>query len=150
MFARNDIIQFISRIIINVKEKKEARENILKFRRYLELTQMADAKTLEKIDKIVLCLDSILQIKQVMDEYTYKNNKKNTIPRIKNTTNKISSMPTLESMIEDKPITNNIEQSEVIKSIETNIQKNKELNTTFKNRVYEEVKKELIDKGYVE
>ncbi len=67
MFARNDIIQFISRIIINVKEKKEARENILKFRRYLELTQMADAKTLEKIDKIVLCLDSILQIKQVMD-----------------------------------------------------------------------------------
>ena len=67
MFARNDIIQFISRIIINVKEKKEARENILKFRRYLELTQMADAKTLEKIDKIVICLDSILQIKQVMD-----------------------------------------------------------------------------------
>ena len=78
------------------------------------------------------------------------NNINTSIENYKNTTNKISSMPTLESMIEDKPITNNIEQSEVIKSIETNIQKNKELNTTFKNRVYEELKKELIDKGYVE
>lgn len=64
MFDEPEIIEFINRIInfqdISVEEIKE---NIKKFYEYLVLTKMCEDCVLEKILKIIDCLDEILALK---------------------------------------------------------------------------------------
>lgn len=64
MFIETDIIEFINRIInSNKSNNSEIKNNIIKFRDYLVLTQMTDQETIDKVDKIISCLDSIINIK---------------------------------------------------------------------------------------
>ncbi len=64
MFIEQDIIEFINRIInSNKSNNSEIKNNIIKFRDYLVLTQMTDQETIDKVDKIISCLDSLLHIK---------------------------------------------------------------------------------------
>ena len=59
-----NIIEFINRIINSPKgNNKDIKNNIILFRDYLALTQMTDQGTIDKVDKIIACLDSILNIK---------------------------------------------------------------------------------------
>lgn len=70
MFLRNDIVEFINKII-NVENitKEEIENNIKEFHKYLKLTKMADEKTLKVIDKIVDCLPQILVLKQKLGTF---------------------------------------------------------------------------------
>ena len=64
MFIETDIIEFINRIInSNKSNNSEIKNNIIKFRDQLVLTQMTDQETIDKVDKIISCLDSIINIK---------------------------------------------------------------------------------------
>ena len=64
MFIETDIIEFINRIInSNKSNNSEIKNNIIKFRDYLVLTQMTDQETIDKVDKTISCLDSIINIK---------------------------------------------------------------------------------------
>lgn len=65
MFLTNDVLEFINKIInqSDVSQKELVKENIMKFRKYLELTQMADKVTLANIDVIVDCLDELMTLK---------------------------------------------------------------------------------------
>lgn len=66
MFNEKNIIEFINKIInqSDVGVQPETEENIRKFRRYLELTQMCDQETLEKIDKVLTCYGSLMDLKR--------------------------------------------------------------------------------------
>lgn len=65
MFNQPSIIEFINKIInkTNTENKEEVEENLKKFRSYLELTQMCDSETLSKVDKVLACYDSLMDIK---------------------------------------------------------------------------------------
>ena len=74
MFEESAIIEFINRLINCTDEKNEAiKINIMKFRDYLVLTKMVEAKTIIKIDNILSCLDSILQIRNLMGGFDITN-----------------------------------------------------------------------------
>ena len=66
MFNEENIIEFINKIInqADVNAKYETQENIRKFRTYLDLTQMCDEETLDKIDKVLDCYDSLMNLKE--------------------------------------------------------------------------------------
>ena len=71
------------------------------------------------------------QIKQVMDEYTYKNNKKNTIPRIKNTSNKISSeitFPQIKITSNEVNKKEDFQTTQVLKTLTNTPKANKKIN----------------------
>lgn len=65
MFDQNNIIEFINKLINQVDscENEEVEENLRKFRAYLELTQMCDGETLAKVDKVLDCYDSLVNIR---------------------------------------------------------------------------------------
>lgn len=65
MFDEVEIIEFINRIINseNIKEQ-DIKHNIMKFYEYLELTQMCDEETSEKLSSIIRCLNEILILKR--------------------------------------------------------------------------------------
>ena len=96
MFLRNDIVEFINKIINAENIKKDEMENNIKeFYKYLKLTKMADEKTLEFVDKVVDCLPQILVLKEKLGTFdismflndeekinkntSKKNNKKTTV-----------------------------------------------------------------------
>lgn len=66
MFIREDLIEFINRIINSSQKEEEIKTNIEKFVEYLNLTKMADKETVTQIELILSCLDSVLEIKKVM------------------------------------------------------------------------------------
>ena len=66
MFIREDLIEFINRIINSSQKEEEIKTNIEKFVEYLNLTKMADKETITQIELILSCLDSVLEIKKVM------------------------------------------------------------------------------------
>ena len=70
MFLRNDIVEFINKII-NVENipKEEIENNIEEFYKYLKLTKMTDEKTLEVIYKIIDCLPQILILKEKLGTF---------------------------------------------------------------------------------
>lgn len=65
MFDQNNIIEFINKLVNQVDscENEEVEANLRKFRAYLELTQMCDGETLAKVDKVLECYDSLVNIK---------------------------------------------------------------------------------------
>ena len=67
MFDKTEIIEFFNRII-NAPELKEQeiKQNVSKFYEYLELTQMCDEASLNKLSKIIICLNEILAIKKTV------------------------------------------------------------------------------------
>lgn len=64
MFKQESIIEFINKIVNQVEETEEAEENLRKFRAYLELTEMCDSETLARVDKVLDCYDSIINLKR--------------------------------------------------------------------------------------
>lgn len=64
MFDQDNIIEFINKIINQVEEVGDAEVNLRKFRDYLELTEMCDNETLAKVDKVLDCYDSIINLKR--------------------------------------------------------------------------------------
>jgi len=74
MFLNKDIIDFINKII-NSHEVKEhdLEKNIKEFRNYLNLTKMADTKTLASVDKIIECLPEIISLKKKIGYIDIKN-----------------------------------------------------------------------------
>ncbi len=65
MFLNKDIIEFINKIInqASISDSESIKENILKFKNYLELTKMCDKKSLEDIDVIINCVDELIRLK---------------------------------------------------------------------------------------
>lgn len=65
MFLNKDIIEFINKIInqASISDSESIKENILKFKNYLELTKMCDKKSLEDIDVIINCVDELIGLK---------------------------------------------------------------------------------------
>lgn len=70
MFLRNDIVEFINKII-NVEgvNKEEIENNIKEFSKYLNLTKMADEKTLKIVNTIVDCLPQIVVLKEKLGTF---------------------------------------------------------------------------------
>ena len=70
MFLKNDIVEFINKIINAENIKKDEMENNIKeFCKYLKLTKMADEKTLKFVDKVVDCLPQILVLKEKLGTF---------------------------------------------------------------------------------
>ena len=67
MFDEQEIIEFFNRIINapNINNQ-EIKVNVTKFYEYLVLTKMCDEETLEKLSKIVICINEIITIKKTM------------------------------------------------------------------------------------
>lgn len=67
MFDEQEIIEFFNRII-NAPDTSntEIKINITKFFEYLVLTKMCDEEALQKLSKIVTCINEILTIKKTM------------------------------------------------------------------------------------
>ena len=67
MFDEQEIIEFFNRII-NATDLKdqEIKINVTKFYEYLVLTKMCDEESLEKLSKIVMCLNEILSIRKTI------------------------------------------------------------------------------------
>lgn len=88
MFEQDNIIEFINKIINydDDKTSEETQENLRKFRSYLELTQMCDSDTLDKVDKVLECYDSLVDIKRsfgfVDVSSLFDNEKKDTVRRL--------------------------------------------------------------------
>lgn len=70
MFLHMDIIEFINKIInqSKVSDKVVVKQNIMKFREYLKLTQMCDDATLADIDIIIDCLDELMVLKSKLGD----------------------------------------------------------------------------------
>ena len=67
MFVETDVVEFINRIInVPKTNNSEVKKNIIKFRDYLVLTKMTDQETIDKVDKIIACLDSIITVKNTL------------------------------------------------------------------------------------
>ena len=92
MFLRNDIVEFINKII-NVEniQKEDIEKNIKEFYKYLKLTKMADEKTLEVIYKVIDCLPQILILKEKLGTFDI-----NTFLSEENTTKKTTHKPPKE------------------------------------------------------
>lgn len=65
MFNCDDIIEFMNKIInqTDIDDRSTVQNNLVQFRNYLELTKMCDKKTLDKVDKVMDCMDSIFDLK---------------------------------------------------------------------------------------
>lgn len=70
MFLHMDVIEFINKIInqSKVSDKVVVKQNIMKFREYLKLTQMCDEATLADIDIIIDCLDELMILKSKLGD----------------------------------------------------------------------------------
>lgn len=70
MFICDDILEFINRIInqSNVRDKMSIKQNIIKFREYLKLTQMVDEVTIADIDIIIDCFDELMTLKSKLGD----------------------------------------------------------------------------------
>ena len=67
MFDETEIIEFFNRIInTSDLEEQEIKQNVAKFYEYLELTQMCEESSLNKLSKIITCLNEILTIKKTV------------------------------------------------------------------------------------
>ena len=67
MFEEKEIIEFFNRIINSPSiSEEEINNNVTKFYEYLILTKMCDDELIEKISKIIACLNEILKIKRTM------------------------------------------------------------------------------------
>ena len=64
MFERQDLIDFVGKIINQSEKKNETKRNLEQFRSYLDLTKMADEKTLRDLDQVIDCTDELLAIKE--------------------------------------------------------------------------------------
>lgn len=64
MFERQDLIDFVGKIINESDKKEETKRNLKQFRSYLDLTKMADDNTLSDLDQIINCTDELLIIKE--------------------------------------------------------------------------------------
>lgn len=67
MFDEQEIIEFFNRIINapNISNE-EIQLNVTKFYEYLVLTKMCDEESLNKLSKIVTCLNELIKIKKTM------------------------------------------------------------------------------------
>ena len=70
MFLYGDVLEFINRIINQSKDddKDLIKQNIVKFKDYLELTKMVSSVTLDDIDIIVDCLDELMALKSKLGD----------------------------------------------------------------------------------
>ncbi|MGN1371973.1 MAG: hypothetical protein ACI4XM_06855 [Candidatus Coprovivens sp.] len=70
MFLYGDVLEFINRIINQSKDddKDLIKQNIIKFKDYLELTKMVSSVTLDDIDIIVDCLDELMALKNKLGD----------------------------------------------------------------------------------
>ena len=67
MFDEKEIIEFFNRIInTDNLDDKDIKNNVTKFFEYLVLTKMCDKETLEKLARIIACLNEILIIKKTI------------------------------------------------------------------------------------
>lgn len=87
-----DILEFFNRIINSDEiSEEEIKTNIKKFYTYLELTKMCSDEELEKLSKIVICINEILVLKKTLGHVDVNtlldNNKQYKLTR-KNTTNR--------------------------------------------------------------
>lgn len=64
MFERQDLIDFVGKIISQSTQKEETKRNLKQFRSYLDLTKMADDNTLSDLDQVIDCTDELLTIKE--------------------------------------------------------------------------------------
>ena len=64
MFERQDLIDFVGKIINESDKKEETKRNLKQFRSYLDLTKMVDENTLSDLDQIINCTDELLIIKE--------------------------------------------------------------------------------------
>ncbi len=64
MFKRQEIIDFVGKIISQSTEKEETKRNLQQFRSYLDLTKMTDEDTLSTLDRIITCTDELIAIKE--------------------------------------------------------------------------------------
>lgn len=66
MFNQDSIIEFINKIVNQVEdqENEDTETNLRKFRAYLELTEMCDSDTLARVDKVLDCYESLVNIKR--------------------------------------------------------------------------------------
>ena len=69
MFDCDEIIEFINKIInrANNSNRKEIIENVNTFVNYLKLTKSLSTKDLKKVDKIVDCIDELINLKIKMN-----------------------------------------------------------------------------------
>ena len=70
MFLYGDVLEFINRIINQSKDddKDLIKQNIVKFKAYLELTKMVSSVALDDIDIIVDCLDELMALKSKLGD----------------------------------------------------------------------------------
>ena len=69
MVNENEIIEFFNRIInVEDSDDKEVIKNVNEFYKLLGLTKMCDEDTLEKMSRIVLCINELLNIKNSVGE----------------------------------------------------------------------------------
>ena len=64
MFERQDLIDFVEKIINQSIQKEEIKRNLKQFRSYLDLTKMADNHTLSDLDQVIDCINELLTIKE--------------------------------------------------------------------------------------
>lgn len=64
MFERQDLIEFVGKIINQSTKKEEIKRNLKQFRSYLDLTKMADDNTLSDLNQVIDCTDELLTIKE--------------------------------------------------------------------------------------
>ena len=64
MFEREELINFVGKIINQSSQKEETKRNLEQFRSYLDLTKMADEKNLCDLDQVIDCTDELLAIKE--------------------------------------------------------------------------------------
>ena len=64
MFERQDLIDFVGKIINQSTQNEETKRNLKQFRSYLDLTKMADDNTLSDLDQVIDCTDELLTIKE--------------------------------------------------------------------------------------
>lgn len=83
MFERQDLMDFVGKIINQSTKKEETKRNLQQFRSYLDLTKMADENTLSTLDRIIACTDELIAIKEKLGSCD------------------VGSL--LESVVEDKP-----------------------------------------------
>lgn len=74
MFDEQEVIEFFNRIINAPNlNNQEIKLNVTKFYEYLALTKMCDEESLEKLSKIVACINEILTIKKTMGHIDINN-----------------------------------------------------------------------------
>lgn len=83
MFERQDLMDFVGKIINQSTKKEETKRNLQQFRSYLDLTKMADENTLSTLERIIACTDELIAIKEKLGRCD------------------VGSL--LESVVEDKP-----------------------------------------------